>query len=152
MISDADHAYLRTAMDHAKQSGHQGGVPAGAVLVRNERVVGGGWNRKVQEGGLNAHAVLDCFKRCGSLETYDDVTLYTTSSPCTMCAAAIVETGVPRVFIGDSYNFRGAPAFMREKGVEVVEMNDPECIQMLEAFIRASPEAWGEAVPPHLQD
>lgn len=152
MITDSDHAYLQTAMDHARQGDHQGGIPAGAVLVRNGRVIGGGRNRKVQEGDLNAHAILDCFKQHGSLEDYDDITLYTTGSPCTMCAAAIVEHGVPRVFIGDSYNFKGAVDFMREKGVEVVEMNDPECVQMLETFIRASPETWGEAVPAHLQD
>ncbi len=149
-ISDSDNEYLKVALDHAKQSGYQGGVPAGAVLVGNGRVVGGGRNRKVQEGDRNAHAVIDCLKGCESLETYGEVSLYTTSSPCTMCAAAIVETGVSRVVIGDSFNFKGAPAFMREKGVEVVEMNDPECIQMLETFIRHHPGIWDEPLPPHL--
>ncbi len=148
MISEADHVYLQSAMDHAMQSGYQGGIPAGAVLVQSGRVVGGGRNRKVQEGDPNAHAILDCFRLCGSLETFDESSLYTTSSPCTMCAAAIVEHGVPRVIIGDSYNFKGAVDFMRERGVEVVEMNTPDCVQLLEVFIRERPGVWDGSPPP----
>ncbi len=147
-ISDADHVYLKSAMDHAVQGGHQGGVPAGAILVQGGRVIGGGRNRKVQDANRVAHAILDCIRQCGSLETYDDSSLYTTSSPCTMCAGAIVDLGIPRVFIGDSYNFKGAVDFIREKGVKVVEMNDPECIQMLETFIRERPGIWDGPLPP----
>ena len=132
------------------QGSHQGGVPAGAVLVRDSRVAGGGRNRKVQEGNPTAHAILDCINQCGSLESYDDTSLYTTSSPCTMCAGAIVDLGIPRVVVGDSYNFKGAIDFLRQNGVEIVEMNAPDCIQMLETFISERPGIWDGPLPPHL--
>ncbi len=150
-VSDADHEYLKSAMDHAMQGGHQGGVPAGAILVQNGRVVGGGRNRKVQEDNPAAHAILDCIRLCGSRETYEDSSIYTTSSPCTMCAGAIVEFGIPRVVIGDSFNFKGAIDFLREKGVAVVEMNTPDCVEMLESFIRGHPGIWDGPLPPHLK-
>ena len=150
LVSDADRAYLLSAMDHATQGGHQGGVPAGAVLVQNNRVVGGGRNRKVQENNPAAHAILDCIRICGSLETYEGSSIYTTSSPCTMCAGAIVDFGVPRVVIGDSYNFKGAIAFLQQNGIEVLEMNETECVQLLENFIRERPGIWDGPTPPHL--
>lgn len=135
-------------MDHAIQGGHQGGIPAGAVLVQDERVVGGGRNRKVQEGNPVAHAILDCIKLCGSLGTYEGSTIYTTSSPCTMCAGAVVDLGIPRVVVGDSYNFKGAIEFLRQNGVQVLEMNEPECVQLMEVFIRERPGIWDSPAPP----
>lgn len=151
MISDADHAYLNSAMDNARQGAHQGGVPAGAVLVQNSRVIGGGRNRKVQEGNPEAHAILDCFQMCGPLESYDDTSLYTTSSPCMMCAGAIVDLGIPRVVIGDSFNFRGAIDYLLQNSIEIVEMNTPDCVHMLEVFIRQRPGIWDHPLPPHLE-
>ena len=148
MVSEADKVYLTVAMDNARQSSDQGGIPAGAALVQNGRVVGGGWNRKVQEGNPAAHAILDCIRLCGSRETYDGSSLYTTSSPCTMCAGAIVNFGIPRVVIGDSFNFKGAIDFLLQKGVEVVEMNDPDCVELLESFIRGHPGIWDHPLPP----
>lgn len=138
--------FLRIAMEEARQGLSEGGLPIGSVLVRGGQVIGRGHNRRVQKGDPMAHAEIDCLTNAGRQKTYRDTILYSTLMPCYLCSGAAVQFGIPKVVVGESANFKGAPDFMRSKGIDVFDLHDPECIEMMATFIKEHPELWHEDI------
>ncbi len=140
--------FLGAAIDEAKAGLAEGGIPIGSVLVIDDRIVGRGHNRRVQNGSPTLHAEMDCLESAGRLpaSAYHRAVLYTTLSPCDMCSGAALLYKVPRIVIGDNQNFQGAEDYLRARGVELVIINDDECIQLMRDFIVARPELWNEDI------
>src|SRR5438067_10780619 len=145
--------FLRAAIDEAKLGLSEGGLPIGSVLVRNNQIIAKGHNRRVQHGDPMAHAEIDCLTKAGRQKTYADTVLYSTLMPCYLCTGAVIQFGVPKVIVGESVNFPGgegkwgkSPEFMRANGVEVIDLHDSECIEMMSRFIRENPELWNEDI------
>lgn len=130
-----DRRFMALALEEAEAGLTEGGLPIGAVLVRNGDVIGRGHNRRVQEGDPIAHGEMDCFRRAGRQRSYADTVLYTTLSPCMMCAGTIAQFGVPRVVIGEAETFDGNRDFLEGRGIEVVVLNDPGCRDVMERFL-----------------
>lgn len=146
MMTDDDKRLLRIAYEEAKAGFDEGGCPIGSVLARGGRVVAQGRNQRVQKGDPIAHGEMDALRKAGRQQSYRDTVLYTSLSPCMMCSGTIVQFGIPRVVIGDTQNFGGNEDFLRSKGVEVVIADDPDCIALMERFIREKPELWAEDI------
>ena len=141
-----DTRFMEEAYKLAKKSFDEGGLPIGAVLVRNGEIIGRGHNLRVQENDPIAHGEMACFRDAGRQRTYRDTTLYTTLSPCMMCSGTIVQFSIPRVVIGENRNFGGNEEFLRERGVEVEILDDPKCIALMERLIREKPDLWNEDI------
>ncbi len=144
--SDQDREFMKKAYAEAKAGYDEGGLPIGAVMVEAGRVVAAGHNRRVQDGDPIAHGEMDCLRRAGRRPNYRAVTLYTTLSPCMMCAGTIVQFGIPRVVVGEDKNFDGNIGFLAERGVAVALLDDPDCIALMGRFIREHPEIWYEDI------
>jgi cytosine deaminase len=144
-----DHARLELAKAEARQGRSEGGIPIGAALVAdNGTVLGTGHNRRVQMGSAIRHGETDALEQAGRLpaEVYARSTMYTTLSPCPMCTGAILLYGIPRVVIGEHHTFMGEEELLRSRGVEVIVLDDAECVAMMEAFIAAEPTLWNEDI------
>lgn len=141
-----DCSFMRVALEEARRGYHEGGVPVGSVLVENGRSVAQGHNRRVQEGDPIAHGEMDCLRRAGRRPHYRNTVLYTTLSPCMMCTGTILQFGIPRVVVGERSNFEGHCEFLAERGVDVVLLHDPDCIDLMARFIRERPELWNEDI------
>ena len=144
-----DHANLELAKAEARTGRSEGGIPIGAALVTDDgTVLGTGHNRRVQMGSAIRHGETDALERCGRLPatTYARSTMYTTLSPCSMCTGAILLYGIPRVVIGEHRTFMGEEELLRSRGVEVIVLDDPECVAMMEEFITAEPTLWNEDI------
>ena len=137
---------MGAAFEQARKSYDEGGLPIGAVMVEDDSVIASGHNRRVQDGDPVAHGEMDCLRRAGRRARYNGVTMYTTLSPCMMCAGTIVQFGIPRVVIGEATNFPGNMEFLQTHGVEVTLLNDPACIELMGRFIRERPELWDEDI------
>lgn len=151
----SDDPFMRAAIDEAKLGLSEGGLPIGSVLVRNGQIIARGHNRRVQHGDSMAHAEIDCLKSAGRQKTYKDTVLYSTLMPCYLCSGAVVQFGIPKVIVGEATTFPGgaskcspqkSPDFLRSHGVEVINLHDRECIEMMENFIRRHPELWHEDI------
>ena len=140
--------FLRAAIDEARQGLAEGGIPIGSVLVVDGRIIGRGHNRRVQEGSTVHHAEMNCLENAGRLraQVLRRATIYSTLSPCDMCSGAILLYQIPRVVVGENRTFRGPEQYLRSRGVEVDVVNDPECIALMEDFIRAHPDLWNEDI------
>jgi len=138
--------FLKAAIDEARAGLAEGGLPIGSVLVRGGQIIGRGHNRRVQKNDPMAHAEIDCLSNAGRQKTYKDTVLYSTLMPCHLCSGAIVQFGIPRVVVGESTNFSGAPDLLKRHGVEFVNLHDPECTAMMSDFIKAHPELWNEDI------
>ncbi len=143
-----DQRFLRAAIDEARQGLAEGGIPIGSVLVLDGEIVGRGHNRRVQRGSPILHAETDAFENAGRLKAreYARCTLYSTLSPCDMCSGASLLYKIPRIVVGENQTFQGPEAMVRSRGVELVIVQDPECIALMEEFIRARPELWNEDI------
>jgi cytosine deaminase len=143
-----DLAFLEAAKAEARQGQEEGGIPIGAALVVDGRVIGAGHNRRVQLGSAIHHGETDALERAGRqpAAVYGRATMYTTLSPCDMCAGAILLYGIPRVVIGENRTFLGAEDHLRSRGVEVLVVDDAECVAMMEELIVAHPELWHEDI------
>ena len=141
-------AFLRAAIDEARQGRAEGGIPIGSVLVIDGRIVGRGHNRRVQQGSAILHAEMDCIERAGRLTAVDyrRSTLYSTLWPCDMCSGAALLYGIPRIVIGENRTFRGPEDYVRSRGVELEIVDDPECVALMREFIAARPELWNEDI------
>jgi cytosine deaminase len=137
---------MRLAFEQALKSYDEGGLPIGAVMVQGGRVIAAGHNRRVQDADPTAHGEMDCLRRAGRRARYTDVTLYTTLSPCMMCAGTILQFGIPRVVVAEDRSFAGNVEFLRSHGVEVRLLDDPGCRQLMERFIREQPHLWDEDI------
>ena len=140
--------FLQAAIDEARQGLAEGGIPIGSVLVIDGRIVGRGHNRRVQRGSAILHAEMDCIENAGRLSAadYRRATLYSTLSPCDMCSGTSLLYGIPRVVIGENRTFRGPEDYVRSRGVELVIMDNDECVQLMREFIAARPELWNEDI------
>ena len=144
--TDDDRRFMRLALEEARRGYDEGGVPVGSVLVDNRRLLAQGHNRRVQEGDPIAHGEMDCLRRAGRRPHYRTTFLYTTLSPCMMCTGAILQFGIRRVVVGERANFEGNCDFLAERGVDVVLLDDPDCIELMARFIRERPELWYEDI------
>lgn len=144
--TEDDLRFMALAFDEAQTGFEEGGVPVGSVLVAAGKVIARGHNRRVQEGDPIAHGEMDCLRRAGRRPHYQNVTLYTTLSPCMMCAGAILQFDIPRVVVGERQNFEGNSDFLAERGVDVVLLDDAGCIDLMSRFIREKPELWNEDI------
>jgi len=141
-------AYLRAAIEQARKSLSEGGIPIGSVLVHEGRIIGRGHNCRVQSGSAIDHGEMNCLRNAGRLVAgvYRKSTLYTTLSPCPMCSGAIVLYKIPCVVVGENRTFLGAEDYLRSQGVDVEVLQDAECIQLMSDFIRAQPALWNEDI------
>ena len=141
-------AFLRTAVEEARLGLEEGGIPIGAALVVDGRVVGRGHNRRVQRGSSILHAEMDCLENAGRLKSgdYQRAILYSTLSPCDMCSGIALLYKIPRIVIGENTTFRGPEDYLRSRGVELVILNNQECIHLMRDFIADSPELWNEDI------
>jgi cytosine deaminase len=140
--------FLAAAIAEAEQGLREGGIPIGAVLVSEGRIVGRGHNRRVQEGSPVLHGEMDALENAGRLPAalYRGATMYTTLSPCAMCSGAILLYGIPRVVIGENRTFRGEEDLLGARGVMLEVRQDATCIRLMTEFIRAHPELWNEDI------
>ncbi len=140
--------FLQAALDEAKQGLAEGGIPIGSVLVLDGRIIGRGHNRRVQKGSAILHAEMDCLENAGRLTAreYRRATLYSTLSPCDMCSGTALLYKIPRIVIGENRTFQGPEDYLRSRGVELVVVNDPECIRLMREFIQAQPQLWNEDI------
>ncbi len=145
MLAD-DARFMEEAYAQAKKSYDEGGLPIGAVLVEDGKLVARGHNQRIQQGDPIAHGEMDCLRNAGRRASYRNATLYTSLSPCMMCSGTIVQFGIPRVVIGENRNFGGNEDFLRSRGVEVVILDHPDCIALMGRFIAEKPEIWNEDI------
>ena len=140
--------FLAAAVAEAEQGRAEGGIPIGAVLVHDGRIIGRGHNRRVQQGSAVLHGEMDALERAGRLpaSTYRGSVMYTTLSPCAMCSGAILLYGIRQVVVGENRTFLGEEALLRARGVQVEVVQDERCIRMMEQFIREYPALWNEDI------
>ena len=138
--------FLSAAVEEAQKSLKEGGIPIGSVLMKDGKIIGRGHNKRVQENNPMVHAEIDCLINAGRIGNYKDTILYSTLMPCYLCAGAVVQFGIKKVIAGESKTFPGAVEFMKQHKVEVIDMNDPECIKMMAEFISQKPELWNEDI------
>jgi cytosine deaminase len=148
-VLDADdRRWLDVAIDEARTGRDEGGIPIGAAVVADGKLLAGGHNRRVQGGSAIRHGETDALENAGRqpAATYRRATMYTTLSPCDMCTGAILLYGIPRVVIGENTTFVGAEDLLRSRGVEVVVAQDEDCIALMRDFIAANPQLWNEDI------
>jgi len=140
--------FLGAAIEEANKGLEEGGIPIGSVLVIDEEIVGRGHNRRVQNGSAILHAEMDCIENAGRLKAsdYKKATLYSTLSPCDMCSGTALLYKIPKIVIGENETFKGPEDYLRSRGVELVILNNPECIKLMEDFIKAKPKLWNEDI------
>ena len=140
--------FLEAAIEEARQGLAEGGIPIGSVLVLDGQIIGRGHNRRVQDGSVIHHAEMNCLENAGRLPAavYRRCTIYSTLSPCPMCSGAIQLYGIPKVVIGENKTFQGPESDLRAQGVELDIRQNPECIAMMEDFIKTKPELWNEDI------
>ena len=141
-------SFMRAAVEEAKQGLAEGGIPIGSVLVIEGQIIGRGHNRRVQKRSAILHAEMDCLENAGRLKAadYRRSVLYSTLSPCDMCTGAILLYGIPRVVVGENETFMGGEDYLRSRGVEVINLDSPECKALMAEFIERYPEIWNEDI------
>ncbi|MCP3751913.1 nucleoside deaminase [Pseudomonas sp. SBB6] len=141
-------AFMQAAIDEARLGREEGGIPIGSVLVHDNRIIGRGHNRRVQQGSAILHGEMDALENAGRLpaSVYAQATLYTTLSPCPMCSGAILLYGIKRVIVGENQTFMGEEDLLRARGVEVQVLHNDNCVNMMKDFIEACPELWNEDI------
>jgi len=140
--------FLGAAIAEAEQGLSEGGIPIGAVIVSQGRIIGRGHNRRVQKGSAVLHGEMDALENAGrrAPAEYRRCTIYTTLSPCAMCSGAILLYGIRRLIIGENNTFKGEEALLKSRGVSLEVRQDPACIRMMTEFIRTHPELWNEDI------
>jgi cytosine deaminase len=140
--------FLAAAIEQARKSLKEGGIPIGAVLVHAGKIIGAGHNCRVQTGSPIDHGEMNCLRNAGRLPAaiYRECTMYTTLSPCPMCSGAILLYKIPRVVIGENRTFLGAEDWLRSQGVSVEVVQDEECVEIMKRFIERHPQLWHEDI------
>jgi cytosine deaminase len=143
-------AWSTTSFDEAVRQAalslDAGGVPVGSSLDLGGTMVAAGHNERVQLGDPIAHGEMSCLRKAGRQRSYRDAVLYTTLAPCAMCAGTVVQFRIPLVVVGEARTFPGELDFLRERGVEVVLLDDPRCVELMERFQREYPAVWAEDI------
>ncbi len=140
--------FMDAAIQEAKLGLAAGGIPIGSVLVKNGSIVGRGHNLRVQRSSAILHAEMSALESIGRQPAtfYQDVILYTTLSPCSMCSGAILLYKIPHIVIGENRTFMGEEALLKSHGVQVTVLNNPMCYQMMQEFIKNTPQLWYEDI------
>jgi creatinine deaminase len=140
--------FMKAAIEEARLGLQEGGIPIGSVIVYKGSIIGRGHNRRVQQGSVILHGEMDALEKAGrqTVQVYSQCTLYTTLSPCPMCSGAIRLYGIPRVVIGENKTFLGDEEILKARGVELVVLQDPVCIEMMTEFIENNPGLWHEDI------
>lgn len=140
--------YLAAAIEEARLGLREGGIPIGSVLVIEDRIVGRGHNRRVQNGSAILHAEMDCLENAGRLTSadYARATLVSTLSPCDMCSGASLLYRIPRIVIGENVTFQGPEAYVASRGTELIIVQDATCIELMKQFIASHPTLWNEDI------
>ncbi|GAB4309599.1 MAG: nucleoside deaminase [Methanobacteriaceae archaeon] len=140
--------FMKEAIKESKLGQKNGGIPIGSILVKDGKIIGRGHNRRFQEDSVILHAEMTCIENAGRLkaDNYRECTLYSTLSPCTMCSGAILLYKIPRVVIGENINFKGPEKYLKENGVDLVNLNLEECKKILGNFIHENPVLWYEDI------
>lgn len=139
---------MQAAVDEARRGLDEGGIPIGAVIVHDGQIIGRGHNQRVQKGSAILHGEMAALENAGRHPAlvYRRSVLYTTLSPCSMCAGAILLYGIPRVVIGENRTFMGEEDLLRARGVMLEVLQEPACIELMEQFIAAKPALWNEDI------
>jgi creatinine deaminase len=138
---------LKIAIEEARQGLAEGGIPIGAALFDHQgNLLGRGHNRRIQDNDAAIHGETDAFRRAGRQRTYRDKIMVTTLAPCWYCSGLVRQFRIPTVIVGESVNFQGGIGWLRENGVEVIDLHSAECIELLAAYIRANPAIWNEDI------
>ncbi|PKP05182.1 MAG: nucleoside deaminase [Bacteroidetes bacterium HGW-Bacteroidetes-6] len=138
--------FMQIAIEQAKKSLNEGGIPIGSALTKDGKLVAKGHNKRVQENNPILHGEMDCLNNAGRVGSFKDTVIYSTLMPCYMCAGTIVQFKIPKVIVGESETFPGAREFMEQHGVEVIDLNLQECKNMMNEFIEKYPELWNEDI------
>ena len=140
--------FLLEAIKEAKTGLAEGGIPIGSVLVHDRKIIGRGHNRRVQNSSVILHGEMDALENAGrqSASVYSECVIYTTLSPFSMCSGPILLYGIPKVVIGENETFVGEEKLLKERGVEVVVINDPTCKEIMRSFIEANKDLWNEDI------
>lgn len=141
-------SFMQAAIEEARAGAAEGGIPIGSVIVHEGRIIGRGHNRRVQQGSAILHGEMDAFENAGRqpASVYANAVLYTTLSPCPMCSGAILLYGIPKVIIGENRTFTGDEALLRSRGVEVQVLDNAECVELMDTFIKQHPALWNEDI------
>ncbi|MEV6053082.1 nucleoside deaminase [Streptomyces sp. NPDC052107] len=140
-------AWLATAVEEARAGRAEGGIPIGAALYAADgTLLGRGRNRRVQDGDPSTHAETAAFRAAGRQRTYRGTTMVTTLSPCWYCSGLVRQFGISRVVIGEATTFHGGHEWLAEHGVEILVLEDPECVAVMRAFVKDNPELWNEDI------
>lgn len=140
--------FMQAAIEEARKGREEGGIPIGAVLVHNGKIIGRGHNRRVQNGSTVLHGEMDALENAGRLpaSVYKECTMYTTLSPCAMCSGAMLLYGIPNVVIGENKTFMGEEELLKQRGVSVTVVDSEDCIALMEDFIAIHLELWNEDI------
>lgn len=140
--------FMKAAIREARKGLREGGIPIGSVLVKADKIIGRGHNRRVQKGSAILHAEMDCLENAGRLKSkdYEACVIYSTLSPCDMCTGAILLYKIPVVVIGENKTFKGSEAYSRKRGVKLVNLDLKECKELMADFIAAKPKLWDEDI------
>jgi cytosine/creatinine deaminase len=140
--------FLTAAIEEAERGLAEGGIPIGAALVHQGRIIGRGHNRRVQQGSATLHGEMDALERAGRqpAAVYRESIMYTTLSPCAMCSGAILLYAIPHVIVGENQTFMGEEALLRSRGVRVDVVQDERCVRLMREFIAAQPHVWSEDI------
>jgi creatinine deaminase len=143
----AYNAMLQVAIEEARQGLAEGGIPIGAALFDcHGKLLGRGHNRRVQEGDPSVHGETDAFRKAGRQRSYRDTIMVSTLAPCWYCSGLVRQFNIGTVIVGESVNFSGGIDWLRENGVEVIDLNSQECVGMLADYIAANPQVWNEDI------
>ncbi|WSB85961.1 nucleoside deaminase [Streptomyces cellulosae] len=139
--------WLATALEEARAGLAEGGIPIGAALYGPDgALLGRGRNRRVQDGDPSMHAETAAFRAAGRQRSYRGTTMVTTLSPCWYCSGLVRQFGISRVVVGEAVTFHGGHDWLAGHGVDVVVLDDPECVAMMREFTARNPELWGEDI------
>ena len=138
--------FMNAAIAEARLGQSEGGIPIGSVLIRDGKIIGKGHNKRVQDSDPVTHAEIDCLRNAGRIGDYSNTVLYSTLMPCYLCAGAVVQFGIKKVYAGEDETFEGAKQFMESMGVEVINLESDECKEMMAKFIKENPELWNEDI------
>jgi creatinine deaminase len=148
LLSEQEQGFLEAAIEQAIKGRDEGGIPIGSVVVIDNQIVGRGHNRRVQRHSAILHAEMDAIENAGRLtaKQYAQATLYSTLSPCDMCSGMSLLYKIPRIVIGENKTFQGPETYVRQRGVEIVLVNDPRCVELMREFIDREPTLWNEDI------
>jgi len=140
--------FMKAAIEEAAKGLREGGIPIGSVLVKGNKIIAKGYNRRVQKKSAILHAEMDCLNSAGRLKAkdYRECVIYSTLSPCDMCAGAILLYKIPLVVIGENKTFKGPESYLKKRGVKLINLDLRECKDMMADFIYKSPDLWYEDI------